>query len=143
MVAEAILADPETWSEAVLGRSPASYVSTITQKDSWGGAIELSIFAAHFKREICSVDVLSGRVDRFGQGEGYDSQVLVVYSGIHYDALTFAYAPPEPSTAFPPPNIDFDQTSFPVTQDTIVDAALKLVTKLRAKHAYTDTATFT
>ncbi|KAL8292889.1 hypothetical protein RQP46_000583 [Phenoliferia psychrophenolica] len=82
VVAKAILADPDTWSEAVLGRSPASYAATISQKDSWGGAIELSIFAAYAKREICSVDVLSGRVDRFGQGEGYDSQVLVVYSGI-------------------------------------------------------------
>ena len=82
VVVEAIREDTDTWNEAVLGRSPSSYVETISQTNSWGGAIELSIFASHYKREICSLDVLSGRVDRFGQDSGYDSQVLLVYSGI-------------------------------------------------------------
>jgi hypothetical protein len=61
-----------------------------------------------------------------------------------YDALTFSYAPPEPSTAFPPPNLDFDTTIFSIaSQDHLLDTAKKLVSKLRAEHAYTDTATFT
>ncbi|KAK4703479.1 ubiquitin thioesterase OTU1, partial [Phenoliferia sp. Uapishka_3] len=143
VVADAVLSDPSTWSEAVLGRSPESYVKTITGKDSWGGAIELSIFSKHSKVEICSMDVSTGRIDRFGQGEGYSNSVFVVYSGIHYDALTFSYSPPEASSTFPPPNIDFDQTSFPVEQDSVVAAALSLVGKLKARHAYTDTASFT
>ncbi|KAM0754048.1 OTU-domain-containing protein, partial [Meredithblackwellia eburnea MCA 4105] len=143
VIVEAIKADPDTWNEATLGRSVESYCETIKKPSSWGGAIELALFAHHFKREICSIDVLSGRIDRFGEGEGYDSQVLLVYSGIHYDALTFSYSKPEPSNIFPPPNIDFDQTSFSVEQDSVVQAALILVGKLKAAHAYTDTATFT
>ena len=78
-VADAIEADAESWSDAILGHPRASYVSTILQASSWGGAIELLILAKHFGTEVCSVDVQSGRVDRFGEGEG---RVWIVYSGI-------------------------------------------------------------
>ncbi|GAA5885329.1 hypothetical protein JCM6882_009572 [Rhodosporidiobolus microsporus] len=144
VVAGAIQADGEQWSEVVLGRTPESYIETILKPTSWGGAIELSIFASHFASEIWSIDVQTGRVDRFGEGNGYETFCLLVYSGIHYDALTFSFAPPEPSTSFPPPNLDFDTTVFSIsTQDHLLSAAEKLVAQLRAQHAYTDTATFT
>ncbi|BGP22766.1 ubiquitin-specific protease otu1 [Rhodotorula toruloides] len=142
VVAGAIQADPETYSEAMLGRTPEEYVATILKPTSWGGAIELAIFAKHFSTEICSIDVQTGRVDRFGQDAGYDNFVMLVYSGIHYDALTFSFAPPEASTSFPPPNIDFDTTVFPRTEEHLLSAASELVAQLRAQHAYTDTATF-
>ncbi|GAA5837480.1 hypothetical protein JCM9279_006766 [Rhodotorula babjevae] len=133
-----------SYSAAVLGRAPAEYVETILRPSSWGGAIELAVFARHFGTEIWSVDVQTGRVDRFGEGDGYEQFALIVYSGIHYDALTFSFAPPEPSTgAFPPPNLDFDTTVFPRYQEHLLDAALTLVGQLRARHAYTDTASFT
>ncbi|GAA5868738.1 hypothetical protein JCM1840_004376 [Sporobolomyces johnsonii] len=144
VVAGAIQDDPETWSEVVLGRSPAEYISTILKPSSWGGAIELSIFAQHFASEIWSIDVQTGRVDKFGEGQGFSNFVLLVYSGIHYDALTLSFAPPEPSSTFPPPNLDFDTTVFAKSDEhLILTAALELVTELRASHAYTDTATFT
>ncbi|GAA5848396.1 hypothetical protein JCM8547_004502 [Rhodosporidiobolus lusitaniae] len=144
VVAGAIQADPEQYSEATLGRSPSSYIETILKPSAWGGAIELAIFASHFQSEIWSIDVQSGRVDRFGEGQAFDNFVLLVYSGIHYDALTFSFAPPEPSSVFPPPNLDFDTTVLSKsTQDHLLTAAQKLVSKLRAEHAYTDTATFT
>ncbi|BGP13818.1 hypothetical protein JCM10213_006349 [Rhodosporidiobolus nylandii] len=144
VVAGAIQADPEQWSEVVLGRSPEAYISTILKPSSWGGAIELSILAAHFGSEIWSVDVQTGRVDRFGEGQGFETFCLIVYSGIHYDALTFAFSPPEPSSVFPPPGIDFDTTQFSKREqgDALLSAAQELVGKLRAAHAYTDTATF-
>ncbi|GJN88610.1 hypothetical protein Rhopal_001576-T1 [Rhodotorula paludigena] len=143
VVAGAIQADPDTYSEVMLGRAPADYVATILKPSSWGGAIELAIFAAHFATEIWSVDVQTGRVDRFGEDAGFDTFVLLVYSGIHYDALTFSFSPPSPSTTFPPPNLDFDTTVFPKSQSDMLDAAQQLVAQLRAQHAYTDTATFT
>ncbi|GAA6004524.1 hypothetical protein JCM10207_000917 [Rhodosporidiobolus poonsookiae] len=144
VVAGAIQADPEQWSEVVLGRSPESYIETILKPTSWGGAIELSILAAHFSSEIWSLDVQTGRVDRFGEGQSFDTFCLIVYSGIHYDALTFSFAPPEPSTTFPPPNLDFDTTIFQRDgQEHLLKAAQDLVAQLRAQHAYTDTATFT
>ena len=43
----------------------AQYASTITKPSTWGGAIDLGILAACYKTEICSIDVESGRVDRF------------------------------------------------------------------------------
>ncbi|GAA5989263.1 hypothetical protein JCM10908_001231 [Rhodotorula pacifica] len=142
VTAGAIQADPETYSEVLLGRSPADYIATILKPSSWGGAIELSIFAKHFATEICSIDVQTGRVDRFGQDAGYETFVLLIYSGIHYDALTLSFSPPEPSSSFPPPNLDFDTTVFPRSEEGILTAAQRLVTELRKEHAYTDTATF-
>ncbi|GAA5822990.1 hypothetical protein JCM11251_004449 [Rhodosporidiobolus azoricus] len=144
LVAGAIQADPDQWSEVVLGRTPESYIETILKPSSWGGAIELSIFASHFRSEIWSIDVQTGRLDRFGEGQRYEMFCLLVYSGIHYDALTFSFMPPEPSTSFPPPNLDFDTTVFSIsTQDHLLRSAEKLVSRLREQHAYTDTATFT
>ncbi|KWU46431.1 OTU-domain-containing protein [Rhodotorula sp. JG-1b] len=142
VTAGAIQADPETYSEVLLGRSPADYIATILKPSSWGGAIELSIFAKHFSTEIWSIDVQTGRVDRFGQDAGYDTFVLLIYSGIHYDALTLSFTLPEPSSSFPPPNLDFDTTVFPRWQEGILSAAQRLVGDLRKEHAYTDTATF-
>ncbi|GAA5948423.1 hypothetical protein JCM21900_002705 [Sporobolomyces salmonicolor] len=145
VVAGAIQDDPDTWSEVVLGRSPTEYISTILKSSSWGGAIELSIFSQHFATEIWSIDVQTGRVDKFGEGQGFRNFVLLVYSGIHYDALTRSFAPPEPASTFPPPNLEFDTTVFAKSDEhlVILTAALELVAKLRASHAYTDTATFT
>ncbi|KAI9032339.1 hypothetical protein DFJ74DRAFT_654131 [Hyaloraphidium curvatum] len=136
VVADAVLKDPDEYSEAVLGRTPAAYASWITQKNSWGGAIELAILSAHFRREICSVDVSTLRVDRFGEGREYPARVLVMYSGIHYDAIALT-----PDPALPP---EFDQLEFPLSEgDAVVDAAARLAAVWQRKRKFTDTARFT
>lgn len=144
LVAETVMNDQSTWSSAILGRPPADYAATILRPTSWGGAIELSIFASAFHTEVWSIDVASSRVDRFGEGQGYDRAVMVVYSGIHYDALTLA--PAELLQAgVVGTTLDFDTTSFSITNgqaDELLVAANTLVAGMRAEHAYTDTATF-
>lgn len=60
-----------------------------------------------------------------------------------YDALTFSWTQPTPSTTFPPPNLEFDTTIFPASSDMMLGAGLKIAAKLRATHSYTDAATFT
>lgn len=82
VVAEGITNDPVTYNEGILGyfspvpchihlsqrtlrQSPQKYVSTILKPQTWGGAIELALLATHFQTEIASVDVETGRVDRF------------------------------------------------------------------------------
>ena len=45
MIAAAVEGDPETYSEAFLGRPNADYCRWILDKDKWGGAIELSILS--------------------------------------------------------------------------------------------------
>ncbi|WVQ85009.1 hypothetical protein IAT38_007173 [Cryptococcus sp. DSM 104549] len=133
IVAEAIKDDPFTYSEVMLGQPVDDYVKKIQQPETWGGAIELSIFSKHYKTEIASFDVATGRCDRFGQDE-YDSRCLLVYSGIHYDALSLS-----PIEAAPP---SFHTTVFPTTDTVLLTTADKLIAQLRARHYYTDTATF-
>ncbi|KAG1124486.1 hypothetical protein G6F42_009578 [Rhizopus arrhizus] len=83
---------------------------------------------------IDSIDVQTGRIDKFGEGN-YSERVLIVYSGIHYDAL--ALAPTSDSPA------EFDQTRFLTTDDDILTAARAIADSLRKSHKYTDVANFT
>ncbi|OCF35110.1 ubiquitin thioesterase OTU1 [Kwoniella heveanensis BCC8398] len=134
VVADAIRNDPFTYSDVMLGQPADQYIEKIVKPETWGGAIaELSIFSKHYKTEISSFDVATGRCDRFGQDE-YDSRCLLVYSGIHYDALTLSPLPVSPPS--------FHTTVFPVTDSTILPTAEKLISQLKARHYYTDTATF-
>ncbi|CAO3615061.1 unnamed protein product [Cunninghamella echinulata] len=134
VVAKVIEDDPETYSDATLGQTRAKYIEWICKENSWGGAIELSIFSKYFDIEIASIDVQTGRIDRYGEGS-YNERVFVLYSGIHYDAI--AFAPIEDS----PP--EFDQTRFPVEDESIFKAVQNLASVLRRDHKYTDTANFT
>lgn len=144
-VAEAVTEDPLTWCEPILGQEPHVYTSKILNKNAWGGAIELAILSAHYRTEICSIDVQSGRVDRFGESENYPNRIFLVYSGIHYDALTVSPISPEevPISSEFPPELGFDMRIFGSHEDDILEAALVLVGQLREKHYYTDTAAFT
>ncbi|KAE9409557.1 OTU-domain-containing protein [Gymnopus androsaceus JB14] len=141
IVADGIRKDPETYNEAILGMPPSKYIETITKPSTWGGAIELTILAAHYRTEICSIDVETGRIDQFTAGP--DSGVggmrcIVIYSGIHYDAATLAPTLDAPS--------DWHQTQFPIvstdTSDSILVAGKKLADTLRSQKAFTNTSTF-
>ncbi|KAI0819116.1 OTU-domain-containing protein [Irpex lacteus] len=140
IVAEEIRKDPETWSDVILGRPRDEYISYILKPTSWGGAIELSILAKHYSTEIASVDVETGRIDKFSPPPETDSgnRTILIYSGIHYDAATIAPILDAPD--------DFHQTVIPRVKDGDDDPALvsakKLADKLRAKRAYTNTSTF-
>ncbi|KAI0934280.1 hypothetical protein AcV5_006176 [Taiwanofungus camphoratus] len=140
IVADAIRRDAETWSDAILGRPRDEYISTILKPSSWGGAIELSILAAHYATEIASVDVETGRIDHFTPppARRSGSRCVLIYSGIHYDAASVAPVPDAPS--------DFHETIVPVAgegdADPVLVAAGRLADVLRAKRAYTNTATF-
>ncbi|ESK94608.1 otu-like cysteine [Moniliophthora roreri MCA 2997] len=140
VVADSIRKDPETYNEAILGMPPSKYIVTIQKPSTWGGAIELTILAAHYRTEICSIDVETGRIDHFAPGtDAADMRCIVIYSGIHYDAATLAPSADAPA--------EWHQTVFPVKSlsddsDGILVAGKKLADRLRAKKAYTNTATF-
>ncbi|KAG8805660.1 ubiquitin-specific protease otu1 [Serendipita sp. 399] len=133
VIADAIKADPIRYDEATLGRTQEEYIKTILKPSTWGGAIELSIFSSHYKTEITSIDIETGRCDRFGEGQ-YTSRVIVLYSGIHYDAVSIAPIPNAP--------LDFHTTIFPTSDQHILQGAQKLADKLRANKKFTNTATF-
>lgn len=96
--------------------------------------LELAIFADHYRTEIASVDVETGRVDRFGEGSNYPNRAILLYSGIHYDATSFAPTPGAPS--------DFHETVFPVYNQIVLEAAKELAWNLRKQKKYTNTTTF-
>ncbi|ORX37218.1 hypothetical protein BD324DRAFT_650824 [Kockovaella imperatae] len=150
VVADAIRSDPHTYSDVVLGSSRDTYMKKILEPNTWGGAIgrsyqavektililrftELAALSKHYKTEISSYDVQSARCDRFGQDE-YDSRCLLVYSGIHYDAVSLSPLPVSPAS--------FHATVFPTSDQNILSAAEQLVTRLQSEHYYTDTAAF-
>ena len=92
----------------------------------------MKILSDHFQVQIASIDCKSGHIYRYG--EEFQDCVYIVYSGIHYDALAVmpvANAPPE-----------WDQTQFPSSDQVITKAAQDLVTILRGRNYFTDTASF-
>ncbi|KAI7873890.1 OTU-domain-containing protein, partial [Lichtheimia hyalospora FSU 10163] len=133
-VASAIEQDPIMYSDATLGQERTKYIDWIQKTSSWGGAIELAILSNYLNVEIDSIDVQTGRVDKFGEGN-YPERVLIIYSGIHYDAVALTPALDCPE--------DFDQTRFSSEDESIVNAAKKLADMLRQKRKYTDVANFT
>ncbi|PNW79281.1 hypothetical protein CHLRE_09g409050v5 [Chlamydomonas reinhardtii] len=138
VVADAVRSDPFTFNEGFLGKAVEVYCDWIQQPDKWGGAIELFILAQHYKREIAAFDIRTKRCDIYGQDKGYPDRVLLIYDGLHYDALAvaaFAGAPEE-----------LDVTCFePDTAGgrAITAAAEKLVEATNAARQFTDTANFT
>ncbi|KAK9449946.1 uncharacterized protein V1518DRAFT_415131 [Limtongia smithiae] len=137
IVASAIQEDPIEYSDVVLGQPRVQYCEWIQRPNSWGGAIEIAILAKHFESTILSIDVATGRVDSFNPDK--KSFVVLIYSGIHYDALALA---PEGVGAS---MSDFDQTVFETDGgdgDVIITAAKQLAGVLKERHYFTDVAKF-
>ncbi|KAL4067920.1 hypothetical protein J3A83DRAFT_4359781 [Scleroderma citrinum] len=140
IVADGIQSNAETYNDVILGMPREKYIATILKPSTWGGAIELGILAKHFGTEIASIDVETGRVDRFSppQQRSRGDRCLLIYSGIHYDAAALT-----PAINAPP---EWDQTVFPIMStddnDPILNAAKKLSTILRERRAFTNIATF-
>lgn len=81
---------PDFLGELTLGKPIDEYCAWIQSDTSWGGAIELSILAKHFKICVNAIDVKSSRVDRYCT-EYANKNVYLMYDGIHYDPLYVEY----------------------------------------------------
>ncbi|KAK8941667.1 hypothetical protein KSP40_PGU010753 [Platanthera guangdongensis] len=139
VIAAAVASDPLKYNEAFLGKSNDDYCAWITNPEKWGGAIELSILSEYYAREIAAYDIQTSRCDLYGQSKGYRERVMLIYDGLHYDALAmspFENAPDE-----------FDQTIFVVISNRTIglveSLALNLVKDAQRKRSYTNTANFT
>ncbi|EIE18214.1 OTU-domain-containing protein [Coccomyxa subellipsoidea C-169] len=138
VIAETVAGDPEEYSEAFLGKPNKEYCAWIKDPQKWGGAIELSILSRYFGREIAAYDVQTKRCDVYGQDAGYEERVMLIYDGLHYDALAVA--------AFEGAPEDVDITMFDThgsEADSIGRAAAELVAKSHEARQFTDTANFT
>lgn len=109
------------------GRPPQEYAAWIMKPESWGGGIELSILCKQYSMEIDVIDIKNTRIEKFG--EEHSNRILLLYDGIHYDAL-FEEDSPKPRTIFPSAN------------DDILARALALAEKENANRQFTDTKNF-
>ncbi|XP_075926797.1 ubiquitin thioesterase OTU1 isoform X2 [Petromyzon marinus] len=134
LIASVVAGEPDTYSEALLGKPNAEYCRWIEQEDTWGGAIELSILARFYECEICVADTQTLRVDRFGEGSGYARRALLIYDGIHYDPLELS---PVDGAPHRPP-----RTLFPTTDDVPLAQAQELAEEARRRRQFTDLTRF-
>ena len=44
----------------------------------------------HFGKEIAAFDIHTQRMDLYGEGDEYKERVMLIYDGLHYDALAIA-----------------------------------------------------
>lgn len=132
LIATTIQANPDEYSDAVLGMKRDLYCTKMNRADTWGGEIEIQILSNHFNVQIVNIDCKTGHIYRYG--ENFDECIYIVYSGIHYDALAMS-----PAENTPP---EWDQTQFPSTDTAVEKAALQLVAILRERNYFTDTANF-
>jgi len=105
IIAKEIANDPISYNEGILGKTPRDYQNWIKQNNSWGGSVELNIFAKHYKTEIMAYDITRNRGNLFAEEQGFTSRVYLIYDGIHYDCLVWNIVPSDPSP-------DFDVTIF-------------------------------
>lgn len=83
-------AAPVEYSDAVLGwvvqfsrREPReAYMHKLVQPKTWGGGVELALFAAHFRTEIWCWDVKHGVCHRFGEDGAYPTLWVLSYAGM-------------------------------------------------------------
>jgi len=132
VISETVINDPETYTEAFLGRSNPEYCAWILDESSWGGGIELSILSRHFAIEIAVVDTQTGRVDRFGEAEKYPYRVFVIYNGIHYDPLVMQRVDGSGAVT----------TRFATTDDAALLQAMEIGAEAKSSRQFTDVGKF-
>ncbi|KAJ1728992.1 ubiquitin-specific protease otu1 [Coemansia sp. Benny D160-2] len=132
IVSECIREDPEQFNEAMLGMPVNQYCEWIENSNNWGGGIEMAAISARYHVEVCSIDIKSLRIDRFGEGK-YARRVVLLYSGTHYDYIAHAASIDSPR--------EFDQTEFETgftsnDDDALLAAAITLAKKLNERHGF-------
>jgi ubiquitin thioesterase OTU1 len=134
-VARAVLADPETYSDAFLGRPTNEYAKWIQVPSSWGGQIELSVLSRLLKIEIVALDIIRNRCDTYGKELECRRRIFVIYDGIHYDAVAYCFDQQLP--------LDMDTTIFSPNDTFVFERALDLCEQEHRRKAFTDTSNFT
>ncbi|GMH35786.1 hypothetical protein BSKO_03654 [Bryopsis sp. KO-2023] len=138
VISDAVLADPFSYSEAVLGKPPWEYCEWINNPQHWGGEIELIVLSQYYKRQIAAFDIKTTKCFIYGEDKGYAERVMLLYDGLHYDPLAV--------TLSARTSEDLDVTIFnPNTPEgeKIMEGARNLVAKLNTTMQYTDTQGFT
>ncbi|KAI3820527.1 hypothetical protein L1987_08075 [Smallanthus sonchifolius] len=157
VIAATVASDPTKYSEAFLGKPNEEYCAWILNPEKWGEKFLLlgfgdslqlffdwcnrafNISRLLWSRNCRAYDIQTTRCDLYGQEKKYRERVMLIYDGLHYDALAMSPADGAPE--------EFDQTIFAVNPDrtigTYESLALNLVKDQQRKRSYTVTANFT
>jgi len=136
LVAQSIALDPVTYDEAILGKNSLEYQQWIQQSNSWGGSVELNIFADHYKCEIMVYDVTRKRGNCFAEDRNHSQRVYLLYDGIHYDCLVWNLLPSNPDP-------DFDITVFNSNDTPIAAEFEKFMQQEHASGHFVDEYNYT
>ena len=132
VIANHIEKDPLLYCEGFLGKSNEEYREWIKQEDKWGGAIEISILSQHFKVEIAVVDSRTGYLMRFGEDMNYPRRILLIYDGIHYDALVYELTDRPGHRIY----------QFSRNNHSIIEQARQIGNEAKSSRQFTDTSNF-
>jgi len=141
VVHDAVLSDSETFSEAALGKPPREYAEWVLKPESWGGQVELFVLSMHLQKQIAAYDVQTGRVDIYGEDRfPLAERGHLIYDGLHYDAVVFAYPGLED---VPDTHVTVVDCSQPSSKTASFDLkARNLAKNDRDRRQFTDTANF-
>jgi ubiquitin thioesterase OTU1 len=129
LVAKTVLSDTINWNEGTLQQNPNDYANYIKRTNTWGGSVELCIFADHYKSEILVLDTARQRHNTFGEEKNYSKRIYLVYDGIHYDALVWTSNPNSK---------DWDVTVFDPKNKPVEDGCMAFMNKEFQSGNYVD-----
>lgn len=84
IIVSEIMSNPEDYNSAILGKDPKDYCQWISNKETWGGGIELSILSKFFHIQIGVADIQFITIEYIGN---YDKCIYLLYNNIHYDVF--------------------------------------------------------
>ncbi|EPS44583.1 hypothetical protein H072_1395 [Dactylellina haptotyla CBS 200.50] len=123
--------DLQRFSEVVLGMSRNKYCERMSNPNSWGGYIELTILSEYFDVTIYSISVDDGSVVTYNPGKA--NYGILIYSGIHYDCIATSKNVNDP---------DQDVTVFNQHETNVLDTAKRLCNILKDRNYATNTSKF-
>lgn len=86
IVHDEITSNKEKYSDAILGKKNAEYAEWISQKNSWGGYIEIAILSLYMGMAVFVLDMDSAKYEKFNEDK-FDRFVIILFNGVHYDSL--------------------------------------------------------
>lgn len=130
-IASYISTHADKYNDAILGKPLSEYLTWITSRDHWGGAIECSVVSDKLGMEVAAIDIKTLRPVLFGEGSGYSRRMYLLYDGIHYDAVQQRGGD------------GAIRTVFDVGDEEVLAGAISLAGELQRTRQYTDMANFT
>lgn len=106
------------------------YLDWILLPTSWGGGTEIFILSKYFQVEICIINIETLNDVVYGENSGYTKRIYLLYSGIHYDAITRNLFDEMPEAD--------DQRQFDIDDKYAYEGSLWVASELRKAKQYTN-----